>query len=53
MQVEMENLGLVLIIQTKNFKALEIILKVYPQFFLDYTDDILGGVLLCTLKHWH
>ena len=52
MSVRINNFGLILIILAKNHQALDMILKAYPQFFFDFTDDIFGAALLCTIKQW-
>ena len=56
-QLKIANLGLVLIIMTKNLKALKQIQKMYPTIFqtkpLTTHGDILDSVLLCGLKQWN
>lgn len=50
--ISIENVGLVVIIQTKNFHALKELISINKYFFLDFNTDIIDSVLLIALKQW-
>jgi len=48
--VKIRNLGLIMIIQTKNLGALQMLMSISPTYFLDYSEDVLSAVLLMSVK---
>jgi len=54
LQLRIRNVGLALIVLTKNQRALEMFLTEYPVLFFEMrsAEDILDAALICVVRNW-